>query len=321
MKSISRFFSLAIVVVLSFGCATVKQQTGFSLEQANPQGVEQPYRAVAAEAIKFEEVKVLTAVVIPLDKADMEWIGELGVMAKGEKGEKTLCRREAWRGWVNIDGNINPYGYPALITKLADYLYLLVPNVAKDRLIGKQAVIFSGASTRAMTPDGRIYDLPKIKGDMDRAREFFKSSEAHIESYQVADLSPGTPAGDAFIASIKKRFPILLKIGDRDLMATTSVVDASEMTSQDNMVDKIISRGNLPASLLTILSFAHPIGAGIQSTRIFYGLTIAATDEEMRGPYGETKYPGWAVGQVLGYYLKENHRLIEKYRASRKEGS
>ncbi len=303
---------LGVFVAGLSGCANVSQKTGFSLQQTNPTGKEQPYLAVASTAIDCKEIKTLFVIMVPLDPSDDEWIGELGVVVSDEKKlVQNIYRRDAWRGWVKINGNINKTPYPALIDDVARYLWILVPNVTKGDLSGAQATILSGASTRAMVPSGKILNLPKGKQeDSQLVEDLFKKNSAKVGNNQVVDFSPGTKMGDIFIADISRRFPVLLRIGGQKLMATKDVVETASMTAQDSMVDKVISRGHVSASLMSVLAYSHPIPAVIQTTQIFYGLTMAATDKEMYGPYGETKYPGWAVGRVLGYYLKQNHRLI-----------
>jgi hypothetical protein len=298
----SLIIAVIFSAVLMSGCAT----GGFSLEQRDPQGIEQPYRAVAAEGIKFEEIKSLYAILFPLDTSDCQWVGELGVI---DKEKREVYRREVWRGWAEIDGKINERPHPAVINKTATHLFFLIPNVKREDIVGVKAIVLSGASTRALTPDGNIHNLPKgKKADRDLVQEFFMTNPVRTSDWQVVDFSPGTQAGDAFIGEMRKRFPILLTIGGGDLMATTDVVDASEMTTRETMVDKIISEGRMPLSAMTVLALSNPIAATIISTRIFIGLSVVANDKEMAGPYGETNFPGWAVGKVLGYYLKENHR-------------
>lgn len=300
------FVLLVFVLLGGGGCASLKTNAGFDIVNADRQAREQPWQANALSGVNTEqlkEVKQLTVIQLPVDP---EWLGDLGTMVEDKTSPKgKIVRRQVWRVFCSEGGSSQMF--PGLINSFGSWISVLVPHKRPEDVSGWQCAALSGASTRVLLMGGTIREL--MRGET--VDDILRKRISPVNSDNVADMSPGTAEGDAFISSLVKRFPLAMGLENGDYAASPEAFRTMGNTPQEKYLDRVTSRGGMKISPLAVAGGVYTLSW--QAAHLVVGLSSAAISKSFSGPYGEAVFPQWAADEVFDFYLNNCRRVLASY--------
>lgn len=235
-----------VLLVISSGCAAVKQQAGFDIIPEGPSKTVQVWESQALKGMQPSHMQGVTVYSVSL-APNHPWLKEEVYCL-----ENGVLPVETWRTLVFLDNGI--FQGTALVNEEKTVILLLFPFEYDERqLEGRHAVIISAFAKSVLTMQAQTValtqqELARLAGSVVFQEEFFAKYPSVMRPRYVVQILYDTPEGRLLFDSLEKRFPDRARLENGQVFAVRKdeFLRLASISSQEYFFDRFLTSGSLP---------------------------------------------------------------------------